>query len=176
MVETSGDRICQVCIRAFAQNTCPKCRCRYCSLSCYKQHSHGCTEAFYREQAVTELRGIRADDADKRKVLQILQRFHDDVASNSNGLTDGEDEEEAQDEEAEDEEEAASSGEEEEEGLGSILSEQTVLAILRKVSGSQSPLHHAPHNVDHSIMPLTCDRGHGGAMRCRSRLTGAAGS
>lgn len=153
MVEPSGNRVCQVCNRSFAQNTCPKCRCQYCSLSCYKQHSSGCTEAFYRDQAVTELKGIRADDSDKRKVLEILQRFHDGMAKDADGMArledsigemdEGDEEDQEEEEEEEEREGEASSGDED--GLGSILSEQTVLAILRKVGAYRCPLHKEAH-------------------------------
>ena len=133
--------VCHVCTRSFAQNTCPKCRCRYCSLACYKSHSSGCTEAFYRDQAVTQLKGTRAEDSDKRKVMQILQRFHDQLGRDdaalhaSGGLAgDGDDDDgERGDEEGGSEEEDEEEGEDGELDLSSILSEQTLASILNRV-------------------------------------------
>lgn len=36
------------CLTQFSRYICPRCNITYCSLPCYKQHSSGCTEAFYR--------------------------------------------------------------------------------------------------------------------------------
>ncbi|XP_021283609.1 zinc finger HIT domain-containing protein 2 isoform X2 [Herrania umbratica] len=68
--------ICHVCQKQFSQYTCPRCNSRYCSLHCYKSHSLGCTESFMRENVVEELRQLQPDDEIKRKMLEILKRFH----------------------------------------------------------------------------------------------------
>ncbi|TYG91552.1 hypothetical protein ES288_A12G271000v1 [Gossypium darwinii] len=68
--------ICHVCQKQFSQYTCPRCNSRYCSLPCYKSHSIRCTESFMRENVVEELRHLQSDDQTKRKMLEILKRFH----------------------------------------------------------------------------------------------------
>ncbi|XP_057520447.1 uncharacterized protein LOC130800795 isoform X1 [Amaranthus tricolor] len=68
--------ICRVCQKQFSQYTCPRCNTRYCSLHCYKSHSLRCTESFMRENVVDEMRHIRPDDESKKKMLEILKRFH----------------------------------------------------------------------------------------------------
>ncbi|KAG8476451.1 hypothetical protein CXB51_033369 [Gossypium anomalum] len=68
--------ICHVCHKQFSQYTCPRCNSRYCSLPCYKSHSIRCTESFMRENVVEELRHLQSDDQTKRKMLEILKRFH----------------------------------------------------------------------------------------------------
>ncbi|XWS50141.1 hypothetical protein CRYUN_Cryun12cG0063300 [Craigia yunnanensis] len=68
--------ICHVCQKQFSQYTCPRCNSRYCSLHCYKSHSLRCTESFMRENVVEELRQLQPDDETKRKMLEILKRFH----------------------------------------------------------------------------------------------------
>ncbi|XP_058085467.1 uncharacterized protein LOC131232941 [Magnolia sinica] len=68
--------ICRVCQKQFSQYTCPRCNCRYCSLQCYKRHSLRCTESFTRENVVEELRQMQPEDETKRKMLDILKRFH----------------------------------------------------------------------------------------------------
>ncbi|KAK6935584.1 Shq1 protein domain [Dillenia turbinata] len=75
--------ICRVCQKQFSQYTCPRCNLRYCSLPCYKSHSLRCTESFMRDNVVEEMRQMLPDDESKRKMLDILKRFHseDDMDS-----------------------------------------------------------------------------------------------
>ncbi|KAF0930474.1 hypothetical protein E2562_032901 [Oryza meyeriana var. granulata] len=68
--------ICRVCQKQFAQYTCPRCNARYCSLPCYKGHSVQCTESFMRENVVDELKQMQPEDESKKKMLDILKRFH----------------------------------------------------------------------------------------------------
>ncbi|KAG6636483.1 zinc finger HIT domain-containing protein 2 isoform X1 [Carya illinoinensis] len=68
--------ICHVCQKQFSQYTCPRCNSRYCSLHCYKSHSLRCTESFMRENVVEELQQMQSNDETKRKMLDILKRFH----------------------------------------------------------------------------------------------------
>ncbi|XP_022736381.1 zinc finger HIT domain-containing protein 2-like [Durio zibethinus] len=74
--------ICHVCQKQFSQYTCPRCNSRYCSLHCYKSHSLRCTESFMRENVVEELRQLQPDDETKRKMLEILKRFHSEEETN----------------------------------------------------------------------------------------------
>ena len=39
---------CQVCNERACRYTCPKCGIQYCNLECYRKHSSGCVDAFYR--------------------------------------------------------------------------------------------------------------------------------
>ncbi|KAK1286296.1 hypothetical protein QJS10_CPB20g01674 [Acorus calamus] len=68
--------ICRVCQKQFSQYTCPRCNCRYCSLPCYKRHSLRCTESFMQENVVEEMQMLRPEDETKRRMLEILKRFH----------------------------------------------------------------------------------------------------
>ncbi|CAI0408839.1 unnamed protein product [Linum tenue] len=68
--------ICHVCQKQFSQYTCPRCNSRYCSLRCYKSHSVRCTESFMRENVVEELKHLKPGDDSKRKMVDILKRFH----------------------------------------------------------------------------------------------------
>ncbi|ONK73681.1 uncharacterized protein A4U43_C04F34170 [Asparagus officinalis] len=77
--------ICRVCQRQFSQYTCPRCNTRYCSLECYKRHSLRCTESFMKENVMGELRQIQPEDEDKRKMLEILKRFHSEEEDDGGG-------------------------------------------------------------------------------------------
>ncbi|XP_011022436.1 PREDICTED: zinc finger HIT domain-containing protein 2 isoform X2 [Populus euphratica] len=68
--------ICHVCQKQFSQYTCPRCNSRYCSLHCYKSHSERCTESFMRENVMEEMKLMQSDEQTKRKMLDILKRFH----------------------------------------------------------------------------------------------------
>lgn len=96
---TEGPRapLCIVCKERAAAYTCPRCNARYCALPCYKCHSDRCTEGFYRESAVQELRSITATHDEKQRMQEILQRLHeaelggDDDGSSSSSSSGGED-------------------------------------------------------------------------------------
>lgn len=65
--------------------SCPKCDVRYCSLDCYKSVTHlDCSETFYKENIIEELKlqeGVKDNEA---KMLEILKRLHEDSAIPSN--------------------------------------------------------------------------------------------
>ncbi|XP_073043016.1 uncharacterized protein [Primulina eburnea] len=71
--------ICRVCEKQFTQYTCPRCNIRYCSLQCYKSHNPRCTESFMKENVVQELQQLQPDEASKKKMLDILKRFHEEA-------------------------------------------------------------------------------------------------
>ncbi|WOL05695.1 zinc finger HIT domain-containing protein 2 [Canna indica] len=84
--------ICRVCQKQFSQYTCPRCNSRYCSLQCYKRHSLRCTESFMRENVMEELKQVQPDDESKRKMLDILKRFHSEEEMSSAADDDDDDE------------------------------------------------------------------------------------
>lgn len=117
--------------------------------------------ALCRDQAVAELKGSKAEDAeDKRKLLDILQRFHDQMQQDeqqqqqlmalphqeqhlggrgSEGA--GGSSSEAEDDEEEDKDgEGGEEGEGEGGGLDDILSEETIGRILGKVKRARQGL------------------------------------
>ncbi|CAL8462874.1 g2408 [Coccomyxa elongata] len=69
--------ICKVCLTQFAKYTCPRCHLQYCSLNCYKKHGDRCTEGFYNENVEKQLRQTTTSDQEKRKMMEILQRFNE---------------------------------------------------------------------------------------------------
>ncbi|KAL0446518.1 UNVERIFIED_CONTAM: hypothetical protein Slati_1779700 [Sesamum latifolium] len=75
--------ICRVCEKQFSQYTCPRCNTRYCSLHCYKSHSLRCTESFMRENVMEELQQLQPDEQSKSKMLDILNRFHEEEETDS---------------------------------------------------------------------------------------------
>ncbi|TPX38322.1 hypothetical protein SmJEL517_g00119 [Synchytrium microbalum] len=76
---SSSDPVCGICGKQISRYTCPRCNLRYCTLTCYKSEKHAdCTETFYKESFVAELEGKRADDGEKKHMLDILKRFEEE--------------------------------------------------------------------------------------------------
>lgn len=73
---SSPAALCTVCCTQFQRYTCPRCFAKYCSAACYKAHGEGCTEAFYRNNAVAELQGTFTSAQDSKKMREILERVH----------------------------------------------------------------------------------------------------
>ena len=73
---------CGICKKASASYTCPRCNLVYCGLDCYRNEEihANCSEEFYKEQVITELKMCKldADDKDckehKRRIVDILKR------------------------------------------------------------------------------------------------------
>ncbi|KAL4452311.1 hypothetical protein ABPG75_007973 [Micractinium tetrahymenae] len=120
--------LCRVCRERPAEYTCPRCNARYCSLSCYKQHSDRCTEGFYRDAAVAELKSISAGEEERRHMVEILQRLHlQEVEGGDGGSSEEESEEEG------------------EEGGG--LSQQTLHRLLAKTQAAGGELEVAAEDL-----------------------------
>ncbi|RIA93054.1 hypothetical protein C1645_819868 [Glomus cerebriforme] len=75
-LQESNTRICAICKKQVSKYTCPRCNIKYCSLSCYKNeiHSH-CTESFYKDSVIEEIKSQRVDDDQKQKMLNMLNKF-----------------------------------------------------------------------------------------------------
>ncbi|KAG0168790.1 hypothetical protein DFQ28_001926 [Apophysomyces sp. BC1034] len=55
---------------------CPRCNLKYCSLACYKDLQHAdCTESFYKDNVTAEIQSRNLDDAGRRRMMEMLQRF-----------------------------------------------------------------------------------------------------
>ncbi|RDD41776.1 Zinc finger HIT domain-containing protein 2 [Trichoplax sp. H2] len=96
ITETEGsigkqDRICELCRKCYSRYTCPRCNINYCSLQCYKCQKHQqCSEVFYKDHVMEELKNNRASQDDKEKILNILQRLNESESmheEDSDGLS-----------------------------------------------------------------------------------------
>ena len=67
-------RLCLVCTRQKSKYTCPRCNVPYCSVDCYKQHGVQCTEQFFQQNVMDELKVQGQSEEDRRKMVQILRR------------------------------------------------------------------------------------------------------
>lgn len=54
-----------------------------------QRHNLCCTESFMRENVMEELKQVQPDDETKRKMVDILKRFHSEEEMNSDDDGDG---------------------------------------------------------------------------------------
>lgn len=77
------DVICAICQEKEGKYTCPKCDKLYCSLDCYKSMKHeNCSEGFYK-QNVKENLSTGTDLDEKKRMLDILDKFGDSGKGNN---------------------------------------------------------------------------------------------
>ena len=70
-------RLCGLCKKSEADYTCPRCNITYCSIQCYRDPINHmiCSESFYQEQVIEELKQCKLSDAEERnKMVQILKQ------------------------------------------------------------------------------------------------------
>ncbi|KAH9491879.1 hypothetical protein Btru_029762 [Bulinus truncatus] len=72
---SSGKVTCQICLLSKSKYTCPRCNLSYCSVPCYQSEKHvGCSEAFYKDWVVNELKEMTNNPEDMKKVLEMLNK------------------------------------------------------------------------------------------------------
>ncbi|XP_050417287.2 zinc finger HIT domain-containing protein 2 [Patella vulgata] len=75
----TGSSVCSICLKEKSRYTCPRCNIRYCSLPCYKDEKHiTCSELFYKDWVMEELKETKGGREDKEKILEMLSRVESD--------------------------------------------------------------------------------------------------
>ncbi|XP_046610833.1 zinc finger HIT domain-containing protein 2 isoform X1 [Neodiprion virginianus] len=75
-------KLCKICDHNVHKYLCPRCGIEYCSVVCYKSDKHSeCSESFYRGCVEEELKFNEKDPETRRKMLEILQRMHEEHAN-----------------------------------------------------------------------------------------------
>ncbi|XP_033641703.1 zinc finger HIT domain-containing protein 2-like [Asterias rubens] len=91
--------VCDLCLKNSSKYRCPRCSAAYCSLACYQSQKHsGCSEKFSREHFQEVLKNKKGSAADRKKMLEILERVETDYKPL---FQDDEEEDEEGDEETE---------------------------------------------------------------------------
>ncbi|CAH1785269.1 unnamed protein product [Owenia fusiformis] len=80
MAESVGvKKVCELCLKATSQYTCPRCNIRYCTSVCYKGESHAnCSEAFYKDCFMEALKEKEVNEEDKKQMIETLKKYEDD--------------------------------------------------------------------------------------------------
>ncbi|KAK9876055.1 hypothetical protein WA026_011165 [Henosepilachna vigintioctopunctata] len=72
------DNTCKLCDDAVGKYVCPKCNTLYCSVLCYQSEQHrNCSEQFYRDNVLEEMKQNEDNALGKSRMLEILQKVHD---------------------------------------------------------------------------------------------------
>ena len=70
---------CQICNENEFKYICPKCKIFYCSLNCYKKHNKNCTEEFYKNNVIEELKSTKVNEEEGKKFRYILKSYYDNI-------------------------------------------------------------------------------------------------
>lgn len=84
---TDTDNVCELCNTRPRKYTCPQCEIRYCSSDCYKSEAHSeCSESFYKQCVIDEIKSQGKDTEGRKKMLEILKRVHEEDLKNIEAL------------------------------------------------------------------------------------------
>lgn len=80
--------VCMLCKCSPSCYTCPRCNLHYCSLACYRSPDHiQCSEEFYKEAVLRELKDIRRPEGEERKKMQeVLVRLKRKADQTNGGM------------------------------------------------------------------------------------------
>ncbi len=67
--------ICKICNQIQHKYICPKCKVKYCSVKCFKEHNIDCTENFYKKCVEDELKRTKIDEKDKKEFKRNIQNI-----------------------------------------------------------------------------------------------------
>ena len=75
---------CFKCNKNESKYTCPKCKIKYCSVDCYKSHNISCSEEFYKNQIIEELKSDKVSTEESKKFRHTLKDYYDKISENEN--------------------------------------------------------------------------------------------
>lgn len=80
--------ICMLCKSKPSFYTCPRCNLHYCGLTCYRSPDHSvCSEEFYKESVLQELRNMGKTESDgKKKMQEILLGLKEKAERTEGGM------------------------------------------------------------------------------------------
>lgn len=86
-ISSNTDNICKLCNVRPCIYTCPRCEIKYCSSVCYKSEAHSeCSESFYKQCVIDEIKSHEKDTEGRKKMLEILKRVHEEDIKNMEAL------------------------------------------------------------------------------------------
>ena len=74
-------QICSICNQNEVKYICPKCKVPYCSMDCYKKHNNECTEEFYKNNVIEELKSTKYKEEDTKKFKEKLKNYQEKLNS-----------------------------------------------------------------------------------------------
>jgi len=67
--------ICAICTKDEYKYICPKCKVKYCSVKCFKDHNIDCTENFYKNCVEEELKSTKIEAKEKQSFKRNIQNI-----------------------------------------------------------------------------------------------------
>jgi hypothetical protein len=67
---------CSTCQKNDFKYICPKCKIKYCSVECYKQHNVDCTESFYKNQVEEDLKSTKVSEEEGKQFRRTLKDYY----------------------------------------------------------------------------------------------------
>ena len=68
---------CSFCNDKEVKYICPKCKIPYCSMDCYKKHNEKCTEEFYKNNVIQELKNTKFNEEEKKNFRDKLKNYQE---------------------------------------------------------------------------------------------------
>ena len=68
---------CTFCNDKEVKYICPKCKVPYCSMDCYKKHNEKCTEEFYKNNVIQELKNTKFNEEEKKVFRDKLKNYQE---------------------------------------------------------------------------------------------------
>ena len=72
---------CIICNKNEIKYVCPKCKVSYCSMNCYKKHNKECTEEFYKNNVIEELKSMKFSEEESKKFREKYKDYQEKLNS-----------------------------------------------------------------------------------------------
>ena len=75
--EKKTQKKCSICNKNEVKYICPKCKIPYCSMDCYKKHNKECTEEFYKNNVIEELKSMKFKEEETKIFKEKLKNYQE---------------------------------------------------------------------------------------------------
>ena len=76
-IDSNNKQKCSFCNDKVVKYICPKCKIPYCSMECYKKHNEKCTEEFYKNNVIQELKNTKFNEEEKKIFREKLKNYQE---------------------------------------------------------------------------------------------------
>ena len=76
-IDSNNKKKCSFCNDKEVKYICPKCKIPYCSMECYKKHNEKCTEEFYKNNVIQELKNTKFNEEEKKIFREKLKNYQE---------------------------------------------------------------------------------------------------
>ena len=76
-IKNKPNQKCKICNQNEVKYVCPKCKIPYCSMDCYKKHNKDCTEEFYKNNVIEELKSMKFSEEETKKFKEKYKNYQE---------------------------------------------------------------------------------------------------